>query len=69
MGLPVAARETHFIRKNGPNAGEPMVGIYEFDGDHLFHFVFDPSGGAPPNAFDATKKSGHIKHSWKRVKP
>lgn len=61
-------KEMHFIRKTGPGAGKPMVGIYEFDGDHLYHFVFDPTGGAPPKGFAAKKKTGHIKHSWKRVK-
>ncbi len=61
-------KQMHFVRKNGPSAGKTIVAIYEFDGDHICHFAFDPTGGATPKELAAKEKTGHIKHTWKRLK-
>jgi uncharacterized protein (TIGR03067 family) len=61
-------KELHFIRRNGPNAGKTLIGIYEFEGDHQYKFAFDPSGSTVLKKF-ATKAPGHIWHTWRRVKP
>jgi len=58
----------HFVRKNGPSAGKIIVGIYKFDGDDQYHFAFDPTGAATPQEFTAKEGTGHIKHTWKRIK-
>jgi len=60
-------KRMHFVRKNGPAAGKTIVGIYEFDGDHLYHFAFDPTGATTPSELAAKEKTGHIKHTWKRL--
>ncbi len=57
-----------FVRKNGPSAGKTIVAIYAFDGNDLYHFAFDPTGATVPKEPAAKEKSGHIKHTWKRVK-
>lgn len=32
-------KQFHFIRRNGPNAGKTVIGIYEFDGDDQYKFT------------------------------
>jgi len=60
-------KQMHFVRKNGPGAGNTFVGIYDFDGDNMYSFVLDPTGATEPKELSAKEKSGHIKHTWKRV--
>jgi uncharacterized protein (TIGR03067 family) len=62
-------KQFHFIRRNGPNAGKTVIGIYEFDGDDLYQFAFDPTGTATLKEFSIKEGTGHIRHSWKRAKP
>ncbi len=62
-------KEYHFVRKNGPNAGKTMIGIYEFDGDDQFRFAFDPAGATTLKEFTTKEGTGHIRYTWKRVKP
>jgi len=62
-------KEMHFIRKNGPNAGKTMIGIYEFAGDDQYKFAFDPSGAVTLKEFATKEGTGHIRNTWKRVKP
>lgn len=61
-------KQMHFVRKNGPTAGKTIVAIYGFDGDDAYTFVFDPTGATMPKELAAKEKTGHIKHTWKRVK-
>jgi uncharacterized protein (TIGR03067 family) len=58
----------HFVRKNGPSAGKTIIGIYKFDGADQYHFAFDPTGSTTPQEVTAKEGTGHIKHTWKRVK-
>jgi uncharacterized protein (TIGR03067 family) len=60
--------QMHFVRKNGPSAGKTIIAIYGFDGEDIYHFAFDPTGTTTPKELAAKEKTGHIKHSWKRVK-
>jgi len=62
-------KEMHFVRKNGPNAGKTLVGIYEFEGDDQYKFAFDPSGAMTLKEFTTKTGTGHIRNTWKRVKP
>ncbi len=62
-------KEMHFIRKNGPNAGKTLVGIYEFEGDDQYKFALDPSGAVTPKEFTTKAGTGHVRNTWKRVKP
>jgi len=62
-------KEMHFVRKNGPNAGKTMIGIYEFEGDDQYKFAFDPSGAMTLKEFTTKEGTGHIRNTWKRVKP
>jgi len=62
-------KEMHFIRKNGPNAGKTLIGIYEFEGDDQYKFAFDPAGAATLKEFATKEGTGHIRNTWKRVKP
>lgn len=61
-------KELHFIRRNGPNAGKTMIGIYEFEGDEQYKFVFDPSGSTVLNEFTTKAGTGYTLHTWKRAK-
>jgi uncharacterized protein (TIGR03067 family) len=61
-------KELHFIRRNGPNAGKTMVGIYEFEGDEKYRFAFDPSGASVLKEFTTKAGTGYILHTWKRAK-
>jgi uncharacterized protein (TIGR03067 family) len=62
-------KEMHFIRKNGPNAGKTLIGIFEFEGNDQYKFAFDPTGLTILKEFATKEGSGHIRHTWKRVKP
>jgi hypothetical protein len=59
----------HFIRKNGPNAGKTLIGIYEFEGDDQYKFAFDPAGATTLKDFVTKDGTGHVRNTWKRVKP
>ncbi len=62
-------KEMHFIRKNGPNAGKTLIGIYEFEGDDQYKFAFDPAGATTLKDFVTKDGTGHVRNTWKRVKP
>ena len=62
-------REMHFVRRNGPNAGKTLIGIYEFEGNDQYKFAFDPAGKTKLKEFDTKKGTGHVRNTWKRVKP
>ena len=62
-------KEIHFIRKNGPNAGKTLIGIYEFEGDGQYKFAFDPAGAVTLKEFVTKEGTGHVRNTWKRVKP
>jgi uncharacterized protein (TIGR03067 family) len=62
-------KEMHLIRKNGPNAGKTLVGIYEFEGDDQYKFAFDPTGAMTLKEFVTKEGTGHVRNTWKRVKP
>jgi uncharacterized protein (TIGR03067 family) len=62
-------KEMHFIRKNGPNAGKTLIGIYEFEGDDQYKFAFDPTGAMTLKEFATKEGTGHVRNTWKRVKP
>ncbi len=62
-------KQMHFIRKNGPNAGTTVIGIYEFDGNDQYKFAFDPTGVVTLKEFATKEGTGHFRHTWKRVKP
>ncbi|MGO9570385.1 MAG: TIGR03067 domain-containing protein, partial [Desulfomonilaceae bacterium] len=62
-------KEMHFVRKNGPNAGKTLIGIYEFEGDGQYKFAFDPVGATTLKEFVTKEGTGHVRNTWKRVKP
>jgi len=59
----------HFIRRNGPNAGKTLIGIYEFEKDDQYKFAFDPTGAVSLKEFVTKEGTGHVRNTWKRVKP
>ena len=61
-------KEMHWVRSAGPNAGTTMIAIYEFEGPDQYKICFDPAGLAAPKKFGTKAGSGHIWHTWKRVK-
>lgn len=61
-------KEMHWVRTAGPNAGTTMTAIYEFEGPDQYKICFDPAGLAVPKKFGTKAGSGHIWHTWKRVK-
>jgi uncharacterized protein (TIGR03067 family) len=61
-------KEMHWVRTTGPNAGKSMSAIYEFEGPDQYRICFDPAGLAVPKEFGTKAGSGHIRHTWKRVK-
>ena len=61
-------KEMHWVRTAGPNAGTTMIAIYEFEGPDQYQICFDPAGLAVPKKFGTKAGSGHIWHTWKRVK-
>lgn len=62
-------KEMHFIRRNGPNSGKTLIGIYRFEGDDQQSFAFDPSGKTVLKEFVTKAGTGHVRNTWKRVKP
>jgi uncharacterized protein (TIGR03067 family) len=62
-------KEMHFIRRSGPNAGKTIIAIYEFEGDDQYKFAFDPTGIMTLKEFATKEGTGHIRNTWKRVKP
>jgi uncharacterized protein (TIGR03067 family) len=62
-------KEMHLIRKNGPNAGKVLIGIYEFEGDDQYKFALDPTGAMTLKEFVTEEGRGHVRNTWKRVKP
>ena len=62
-------KEMHWVRTAGPNAGTTVIAIYEFEGPDQYKICFDPAGLAVPKKFGTKTGSGHIWHTWKRVKP
>ena len=62
------SKEMHWVRSNGPKAGTTMVAIYEFEGGDQYKICFDPSGKSSPKEFATKEGTGHIRHTWKRVK-
>jgi len=61
-------KEMHWVRTTGPNAGTTMIAIYEFEGPDQCKFCFDPAGVDVPKTFGTKEGSGHIWHTWKRVR-
>jgi uncharacterized protein (TIGR03067 family) len=61
-------KEMHWLRANGPKAGTTMISIYEFEGPDKYKISFDPAGVTVPKKFGTEAGSGHIWHTWKRVK-
>lgn len=61
-------REMHWVRSSGPKAGSTMIAIYEFEGADQYKICFDPAVKETPNTFGTKTGSGHIWHTWKRVK-
>jgi uncharacterized protein (TIGR03067 family) len=62
-------KEMHLIRKNGPNAGNVLIGIYEFEGDDQYKFALDPTGAMTLEEFVTKEGTGHVRNTWKRIKP
>jgi uncharacterized protein (TIGR03067 family) len=61
-------KEMDWKRANGPDAGKTMRATYEWiDKDH-YRIVFAPGDKERPKEFSTKPGSGHIVHSWKRVK-
>jgi len=61
-------KEMHWLRTTGPNAGTTMIAIYEFEGADQYKIRFDPVGKTVPKEFGPTEGTGHIWHTWRRVK-
>jgi uncharacterized protein (TIGR03067 family) len=61
-------KEMRFVRRNGPSAGKTIVGIYEFEGNDQYKFAFDPTGQVTLKEFVTKEGTGHMRHTWKRVK-
>lgn len=61
-------REMDWTRANGPDAGKPMLAIYEFLGDDEYRIIFAPAGKDRPKEFSTKAGSGHMMHTWKRMK-
>jgi uncharacterized protein (TIGR03067 family) len=61
-------KEMHWVRTAGPKAGTTMIAIYEFEGPDQYMICFDPAGLTVPKKFGTKAGSGHIWHTWKRVK-
>lgn len=61
-------KEMHWLRAKGPKAGTTMVSIYEFEGADQYKISFDPAGMTIPKKFGTEAGSGHIWHTWKRLK-
>ncbi len=62
-------KEFHFMRKNGPSAGKVLIATYAFQGDDQFDFAFDPAANVTLKEFVTKEGTGHVRNTWKRVKP
>jgi uncharacterized protein (TIGR03067 family) len=62
-------KEMHFVRRNGPNAGKTLIGIYEFEAPDQYRFAFDPAGNVTLKEFVTKEGTGHVRNTWKRAKP
>ena len=62
-------KEMHFVRRNGPNAGKTLIGIYEFEGNDQYKFAFDPAGKTTLKEFVTKEGTGHVRNTWKRLLP
>ncbi len=60
--------EIQWVRTTGPNAGTTLKAIFEFEGPDRFQICFDPAGVAAPKKFETSPGSGHICHTWGRLK-
>ena len=61
-------RMMYWLRDVGPKAGKTMSAIYRFEGTEKIQVCFDPSMAVVPGKFGTDAGSGHIWHTWKRVK-
>lgn len=61
-------KEMQWVRSAGPNAGKTMTAIYAFEGPDQYKVSFDPTMKEMPKQFGTKAGSGHIWHTWKRVK-
>ncbi len=61
-------KEMHWVRSTGPNAGNTTIAIYEFEGTDQYKICFDPASSGVPKTFGTKEGTGHIWHTWKRVK-
>lgn len=60
--------EMQWVRSSGPQAGKTMTAIYEFEGPDQYKVSFDPTMKETPKKFGTKAGSGHLWHTWKRVK-
>ena len=60
--------QMHWVRSSGPNPGVTVMAIYKFEGPDMYSICFHPAGASVPEAFCTTEQSGHIRHTWLRVK-
>lgn len=60
--------EMQWVRSTEPNKGKIMTAIYEFEGPDQYKISFDPAVKETPKKFATKPGSGHIWHTWKRVK-
>lgn len=60
--------EMQWVRDAGPNTGKTMTAIYEFEGPDQYKVSFDQTMKETPQKFGTKAGSGHIWHTWKRVK-
>lgn len=61
-------KEMDFVRSNGPNAGKPLLAIYEFLGENKYRICYDPPGKERPRDFSTKAGSGHVLLVWKSAK-
>jgi hypothetical protein len=45
-----------------------MIAIYEFEGVDKFRICFDPAVMTVSKKFETKEGSGHVWHTWERVK-
>lgn len=60
--------EMDWTRANGPDAGKPMLAIYEFIGDDQYRVIFAPAGKDRPKEFSTKAGGGLMMHTWKKAK-
>jgi uncharacterized protein (TIGR03067 family) len=54
------------VRTEGATKGQPMLGIYELDGDKQ-KVCFAPVGMEQPTKFSSKDGAGHVLTVWKRI--